>query len=178
MKKLKLSIVILASICCSFCSKKQRNLESNNQISINEQCLSGFVLFEYIGEVNKPVKSLVLKTNSKDTSYYDFSQHKQSIHDKNSRLYLVKEYIISDTDYHAIKEYIVKRIKIKSSLNDKLQNTASSVVLIDNCDTIFFVVDYKSYGFYSEIMKILPDHSELNKSFNFYRKLQVNKTIP
>lgn len=140
----------------SLCSQAQ-----NKQIIDENKCLPGFVLIDYRGEVNHPVKSILLRTDSNDNNY-----QKHELSNASNRKYLLKDIIIKNNEYEKIKEYVI---------NNRRQNSRTclfQITIIDKCDSIYYTIDKKDNKYFNELLNVNILNDEFEKYINSYIRIQ------
>ena len=159
MKKI-LIFTILSLLVFYSCDKPLKTSVPVKKAFMNvDTCLQGFIIIQYIGEQDKPVKSLLLRTNGNDTAYYQFIRGNKTIRNHSIRRFVLNELIISKYEFGVLKEYI-KSSKIKKTniLTDDMLNP-QQVKLIDKCDTIKYIVDKYDTNYFKNLIQLIKNDS-------------------
>jgi len=141
------------------------------------ECLPASVLVVYLGEENKPVYPLLIRTDMKDSSYLKFVGGGKEKFDKYgfdvSRNYL-RMSAIDKQHYDLMKNYILSHNTGKDrNFHNSNQNTMK-IILSDKCDFLMYSVDEAQKGFFSRLIDTLnlEEEDKLRKYLNYYQEIQ------
>lgn len=171
------SIILFISVLLLFCScnnlEKKHLTNNKNRIS-KDTCLNGFILIEYLGEVDHPVKSLLIRTDKKDTTYTKYIGDKSVIH-SHFREFDLNEIISTKKEFEIIKNYIMthntqkKRTCIDDGFNTQL------ITLLDKCDTLYYVVYRTDKMYFKNLEDIVKDNEILRRYFEYSLRIQEQR---
>jgi len=145
---------------------------SNNIDIINsDTCLNGFILIKYLGEEDHPVKSLLIRTDKKDTTYLKFAD-KSTRRDLPNRKFHLNNIISTKNEIEIIKNYLtIHNTKKKRYVEENLNNS-QEVIFQDKCDTLNYVVDRTDTNYFKNLINIIKGNDLLVKYFNYTRRIQ------
>jgi len=168
-------IFIFAITLFYSCNKHENKNVSNNKNIINTgTCLNGFILIKYLGEVDHPVKTLLIRTDKKDTSYLKCAD-KSTNRDLPNRKFHLNDIISTKNEFEIIKNYvIIHNTKKKKCIEENLNNS-QVVILIDKCDTLDYIVDRSDTMYFKNLVDIVKDNDMLRKYFEYSRRIQEKR---
>lgn len=169
----KTYIFVLALSIFISCNKTDRiGILSNEKTIKKNTCFSGFVLIQYLGEENYPIKSLLIRTDIKDTTYLKFIRDKDEVISLNYRKYALNEIILSNSEFEIIRNYIFMNNtqKKKIAIDDRLNS--QQVLLIDKCDTIDYIVDRTDTLYFNKFAVLVNNNKALRKCFEYCNRVQ------
>ena len=140
-----------------------------------DTCLSGFIIIQYRGEVDHPVKSLLIRTDKKDTNYLKYIARKSSFIDSFSRKFELNELISTKNEFGLIKNYIITHNTQKVKIIKKNQNNSQEVIFLDKCDTLDYIVDREDTMYFKNLEDIVNNNDILRKFFKYSREIQESK---
>jgi len=165
-------IVIFAlSLFCSCNNHENKPTTKNRNIINKDTCLDGFISIEYIGEVDHPVKTLLIRTDKNDTSYTKYIGIKSDVL-SNFRKSNLNEIILTKNEFKIIKNYITTHKK--STCVDNGFNT-QLVTLLGKCDTLFYIVDRTDTNYFKNIADKVKNNAMLRKYFEYSRRIQEKR---
>lgn len=169
-------IFILAlSFFLSCNSNEKKHVSNNKNIISKDTCLAGFIIIQYRGEVDHPVKSLLIRTDKKDSTYLKYIGNKSAVIDSFSRRFELNEIILSKSEFSTIKNYIIthnnqkKNIKVENGFNSQ------EVILLDKCDTSNYIVDITDTMYFKNLEDIIKSNYALKKYLEYSRKIQETR---
>ena len=154
---------------------KNRNALNNKSIITKDTCLDGFIIIKYMGEVDHPVKSLLIRTDKKDTAYLKYIGSRSAIIDPHFRKFVLKEIISTKNEFEIIKNYITshntqkKRTCVDDGFNTQM------IILLDKCDTLYYVVDRTDTMYFKNLEDIIKSNDILRKYLEYSRKIQESR---
>lgn len=164
---------VLLCIISFFVSCSQKNEHVLLPIS---QCSSGHILFIYVGELDHPIKPLILHTPN-DTTYLQYKGR-----DPESVFWIFNSYIgYSKENIDIIDTIFYSEMKNKILDYDNINNTDSSfyfqIIAVDGCDSISAKIyngDY-AFSFFSELDSLANNNNLRNAatSFKYYKQMQL-----
>ena len=168
-------ILIFALSFFYSCNNHENKHVTNKKNIINKDtCLDGFILIEYMGEVDHSVKSLLIRTNKKDTAFTKYIADKSVIH-SNFRKFDLNEIISTKNEFEILKNYITthntqkKKTCVDNGVNTQL------ITLLDKCDTLYYVVDRTDTLYFKNLEDIVKDNKTLRKYFEYSRRIQERR---
>ena len=165
-------IFIFAITLFYSCNKHENKNVSNNKNIINtDTCLNGFILIEYLGEVDHPVKTLLIRTDKKDTTYLKCAD-KSTNRDLPNRKFHLNDIISTKNEFEIIKNYVIIHNTKKKRCVEKNLNNSQAVILIDKCDTLDYVVDRSDSMYFKKLEEIIKTNDTLKKYLKVCRNIQ------
>ena len=151
---------------------KKTDISSHKDIINNDTCLDGFIIIQYRGEVDHPVKSLLIRTNKKDTTYLKNIGSKSAITDPSFRKFVLNEIILDKSEFETIKNYITTHNNQKRNINVDNGFNSQEIILLDKCDTLDYIVDRTDTMYFKNLVDIIKGNDLLRKYFEYSRKIQ------
>jgi len=179
MKNIFIFIFTLSLLCS--CNNHGNKYTLNNKDLINtDTCLNGFILIEYLGEIDHHVKSLLIRTDKKDTTYIKYSRDKVSLGDPYIRKIVLNEIIITNFEFKIIKGFIKTHNTKKEKICERNGYNSQGVLLIDKCDTLDYIVDRTDINYFKNLEDIVfVDFGNINnkliKYFEYSRRIQEKR---
>lgn len=171
MKSLKFIFGIIWLLMLCSCSNKKKLKE----------CLPGHILIMYIGEVNKPPYSLLMRTNENDTTYFRYTKEEYNLFSKDEFADPVKKYffrneIITNEIYSIMKQYILDHNTQKDFNINHSEYNAMKLFLSDKCDSTEYIVDETDIGYFSGLIDTLKStkNETIFTYLNYYKNIQEN----
>ena len=175
MKKIYL-IVIISSLFNLSCNRANKLNDTNSVSSLSDsKCLSGFILIDYLGDQTKPIKSLLIRTDSKDSSYYKYFWQKSALTDPYVRMMVLKDIVINQNEYMSIKKYILNNNTHKNEICVDKGFNSLLVRLMDKCDTLEYVVDRTNDTYFQNILNVVTNNDALRKDMEYLRRVQERR---
>lgn len=153
---------------------------SNNKMGQGtgkEKCLHPIILIGYLGETNKPVYPLVIRTDESDTTYLKYIGFENEKFQKTGFI-TSKEYFRMSTVkpeiYSILKSYIVAHDTHKDRTIFNANANTMKIILVDECDSIAYAVDKEEKGYFSKMIDTLnlKKDDELQDYINYYHQIQ------
>lgn len=166
--------IFALSLFCSCNKHENKNVSNNKNIINTDTCLNGFILIEYLGEVDHPVKTLLIRTDKKDTTYIKYIGNKSELHSY-YRKFELNEIILTKSEFKIIKNYITthntqkKRTYVDDGFNTQL------VTLRDKCDSLYNIVDRTDTNYFRNLEGIIKNKNILRKYFEYSRRIQERR---
>jgi hypothetical protein len=169
-----LKFIFALLLFCS-CNNHENKHPLNNKDVINtDTCLNGFILIEYLGEVDHPVKTLLIRTDKKDTTYLKCAD-KSTNSDLPNRKFHLNDIISTKNEFEIIKNYlIIHNTKKKRCVEENLNNS-QVVILIDKCDTLDYIVDRSDTMYFKKLEDIIKANDMLKKYLKSCRNIQERR---
>jgi len=178
MKIQRWAIIFLffTGLCLSINGCKKPYQKSKNSI-----CLPGHVFIIYLGEVNKPISPLLIHTEIEDSvkaKYYDKDRDRFIIYGYFMRKYDWDDYLkvefFDSAQYFLIKEYILSHNTQRDVVKTSNENNSLKIYLLDQCDSISYIVDKENLDYFSHLIDILKNvnNNELLKQLSIYKFIQ------
>jgi hypothetical protein len=153
------------------CFDKRRELDT-------EKCLPAIILIGYLGESNKPVYPLIIRTRESDTTYMEFIGFENEKFQRTGIL-TSREYLrittISAQQYNQLKNYVVvNNPQSEQTIFNANANTLK-LILVDKCDSITYTVDNTVNGYFSNMIEMLnlnKKDSVLKGYLKYYQEIQ------
>jgi len=164
------TFTLLLFLSCN--NHKKTDILSHKDIINNDTCLTGFIIIQYRGEVDHPVKSLLIRTDKKDTNYLKYIASKSSMIDSFSRKFELNEIISTKNEFGIIKNFIITHNTQKKIIIKNNQNNSQEVIFIDKCDTLDYIVDREDTFYFKNLENIVNNNDILRKYFKYSRNIQ------
>ena len=169
-------IFILALSLFLSCNNNEKKHASNNENIISKDtCLAGFIIIQYRGEVDHPVKSLLIRTDKKDSTYLKYIGNKSAVIDSFSRRFELNEMILNKSEFKTIKNYIITHNNQKKNINVDNGFNSQEVILLDKCDTLDYIVDITDTMYFKNLEDIIKSNYILKKYLEYSRTIQESK---
>jgi len=168
-------LVLSLFFSCNYNEKK--HVSNNKNIISKDTCLAGFIIIRYRGEVDHPVKSLLIRTDKNDSTYLKYIGNKSALIDSFSRRFELNEIILSKSEFKTIKNYIIthnnhkKNIKVDNGFNSQ------EVILLDKCDTLNYIVDITDTKYFKNFEDIIKHNYTLKKHLEYSRNVQESISV-
>ena len=164
--------IIIFALIFFFACNKHRETDISNHVIYKDTCFDGFIIIQYRGEVDHPVKSLLIRTNKRDTAYLSYIANKSSMRDSFSRMFELNEIISTKNEFEIIKNYIIthntqkKKVCVNNGIN------SHEIILIDRCDTLDYIVDRKDKMYFKNFVDIIQENKLLRKYLEHSHRVQ------
>ena len=166
--------IFALSFFCSCNNHENKHLSNNKNIINKDTCLDGFILIEYLGEIDHPVKTLLIRTDKKDTTYLKCAD-KSTTRDFTNRKFYLNDIISTKNEFEIIKNYlIIHNTKKKRCVEENLNNS-QVVILIDKCDTLDYIVDRSDTMYFKKLEDIIKANDMLKKYLKSCRNIQERR---
>lgn len=146
-----------------------------------DPCLSGYILFVYMGEQNKPIYPVLIRTDEKDSTYLQYIGSSQEKLEKNGFIIAELSYgksfdniIIDEKVFLTIKNYItINNTKIDKDIWNSDNNTIK-IILSDKCDSLTYIVDKSNINYFTHLIDSVKifDNKSLLDGLNYYKNIQ------
>jgi hypothetical protein len=169
-------IFILALLLfCSCNNREKKHISNNKNIISKDTCLDGFIIIQYRGEVDHPVKSLLIRTDKKDSTYFKYIGDKSVVKDSFSRRFELNEIILVKSEFETIKNYITAHNNKKRNIIVDNGFNSQEIILLTKCDTLDYIVDRTDTMYFKNLIDIIKGNDLLRKYFEYSRKIQERR---
>ena len=171
--KTKKIIIISITIFLFLISCKR----TNKTVSNNEElfCLPGFIWIDYVGITNKIKPFTLIRTSGNDSSFVPYYKEAWQGFDDDTTFFNIycNNYITDSKQFYELKKYIISHNTYKKEELINIDNyNAIKIAIIDQCDSIEYVVNSKEKGYFSNMI----DSLEIKEN-SFIRYLNYYETI-
>jgi hypothetical protein len=160
-------IVLLFLMCC----KKAKKTDFDNA---EQSCLPGFIWINYAGITDKIKRFILIRTSENNSSYISYYNDEWRGLENDTTFFNIycKSHIIDIKQFNNLKNYIITHNTYKGeelAYND--YNTAK-IAVIDQCDSIEYVVNCEDKGYFSNIIDSVKISDEsLIKYLEYYENI-------
>jgi hypothetical protein len=166
-------IIIFALIFFFSCNKhRETDISNHKNVIVKDSCFDGFIIIQYRGDIDHPVKSLLIRTNKKDTAFLSYIANERPMRDSSSRKFELNEIISTKNEFEVIRNYIImhntqkKKVCVNNSFNPQ------EIILIDRCDSLDYIVDRKDKMYFHNLVDIIQKNKLLRKYLEYSRRVQ------
>ena len=143
------------------------------------KCLPASILIVYLGKIDEPVFPLLIRTDSKDTSYLKFLKdipEKYNKHgmDITSNSDYLRMAIINDDIYAVIKKYILSGNTHENENYHTADQGSFKIVLSDKCDLCMYSIGRENKDFFANLAKLLP----IDANSDLIEKIKALNDLP
>jgi len=178
MKANKITIISITVLLFFMCCKKTNKTDFDN---VEQSCLPGFVWINYVGITDKIKRFTLIRTSKNDSLFLSYYKNEWGGGFVNDSLFFAiycNNYITDSKQLSRLKNYIISH---NTSQKEELANVnnynAVKVAIIDQCDSVEYIVNSGNKGYFSNMIDSLDiKDKSLIEYLDFYERI-INDTI-